>query len=34
MTFGKVAAGKCGVVHEAKEMLQVVPLITLETAFC
>ena len=30
----KVATGKCGVVHDIKEMQQVVPLITRETAFC
>ena len=29
----KVATGKCGVVHQVKEMQQVVPLITRETAF-
>ena len=29
-----VATGKCGVVHDVKEMQQVVPLITRETAFC
>ena len=30
----KVAAGKCGVVHDVCEMQQIVPLITRETAFC
>ena len=34
MTDGKVAARKCGVVHDVKKMQQVVPLITRETAFC
>ena len=29
-----VATGRCGVVHEIKEMQQFVPLITRETAFC
>ena len=33
MAVGKVAAGKCGVVHSVKEMQQVVPLIKRETAF-
>ena len=30
----KVATGICGVVHDIKEMQQVVPLITRQAAFC
>ena len=33
MTVGKVAARKCGVVHDVKKMQQVIPLITCEIAF-
>ena len=34
MAIGRVAAGKCGVVHDVCLMQQVVPLITRETALC
>ena len=34
MAVGQVAERKSGVVHDVKEMQQVVPLITRETAFC
>ena len=34
MAVGKVAAGKCGVVHDVTKMQQIVPLITCEVAFC
>ena len=34
MAVGKVAAGKCVVVHDVKKMQQVVQLIRRETAFC
>ena len=30
MTVGKVAAGKCGVVHDVKKMQQIIPFITCE----
>ena len=34
MDVGKVAARKCGVVHDVKKMQQIVPLIKCELAFC
>ena len=34
MAVGKVAARKCGVVHDVKKMQQIVPPITCEIAFC
>ena len=33
MVVGKVAEGKCGVVHDVTKMQQIVPLVTRETAF-